>query len=256
MKTKECPTCRAILVQASTVCVSCGTQLGGSSLPPPAVPPPPWLDELSDPPTDARHGTGPSPPPSPPDQARSPDAAGWAAPGTVPPPPPPAPGAPDLTGQPSGGPGPPVGPPTYPPPTYGATGYPPPGYPVRQTHPQATTALVLGVLSIVACGIFTAIPAIVVGNRVVREVRASGGALDGEGSGRTGVVCGWVSVGFTAIGVLALVAILALGSTVDTEPTFEPVGPPPEFVPEFDSPPLTSPTVPSTAPDRAPSRGD
>jgi hypothetical protein len=182
-----------------------------------------------------------------------PDAPGWAVPGVEQPglPPPPRPsGWPDAGGQPPQT-------ATYPPPGYGGVGDPSWGYRARQTHPQATTALVLGVLSIAVCGVFTAIPAIVVGNRVLRDVRASGGQLDGEGSGRTGVVCGWVSVGLTAVSVLAVIAILMLGSTVERDPVFEPVGrPPSEVVPEFESPPLTSPSQPGTAPERSPFRGD
>src|SRR5690606_29188660 len=87
----------------------------------------------------------------------------------------------------------------------------------------ANTALVLGILALAVCGVFTAVPAIVIGNRVRREVQVSGGTLDGESTAKTGVILGWISVAFTAVGVVALVALMALGAAVEPETRFEPV---------------------------------
>ncbi len=62
-------------------------------------------------------------------------------------------------------------PPPPPPPQYGA---PMPGAP-GANHPRATLILVLGILSIPCCGLFTGIPAIILGNTAKKEIAASGG---------------------------------------------------------------------------------
>lgn len=247
MKTRECPNCRALLVQASTVCSTCGAHVGGSSLPPPAVPRPAWLDDVQD---GTAGGTAAVEPPPPPgagaDLGPPTPPGGWIDAGPPPPPPPggvggpPPPtaagGAPGWGG--AGGPGTPGGPGA--PYGYAPSGYAPYGYAPRQTHPQATTAMVLGILSLVVCGLL-GIPAVVIGNRVRREIQASGGRLDGESSARTGVICGWVGLALTAIGVLALFAVTLLGTTVETEPTFETIP-----VDAFELPPIDELPTPTT----------
>src|SRR5262245_25951062 len=57
-------------------------------------------------------------------------------------------------------------------------------------HKSATTAFVLGILSLLFCGIFTGIPAIVLGRRARREIDASGGQLGGRGTATAGLVTG------------------------------------------------------------------
>lgn len=233
MKVRECPNCRALLVQASTVCGTCGLHVGSTGLPPPAVPRPPWLDEGAGPGADPEAGSaaaadaGPFAASGPPAPGAPAPPGGWvpfdaAAGGAAPPPPPP--GASAAPGWGAGATGPFGGPPT------GPLGYAP-----RQTHPQATTAMVLGILSLVVCGVL-AIPAIVIGNRVQREIRASGGRLDGESSARAGVICGWVSVALTAIGVVAFVALVMIGSAA--EPTYEYQPVPVTIDPGFEVPPI------------------
>ena len=88
----------------------------------------------------------------------------------------------------------PPGPPAQPP--YGG-GYPPqgpPGYgaPSPQSSGKATTSLVLGIASVVVCGLFTGIPAIILGVKARREVRESNGQLGGEGLALGGIITGIV----------------------------------------------------------------
>jgi hypothetical protein len=100
---------------------------------------------------------------------------------------------------------------------------PPPQYPAYlpppPNHGSAVTALVLGILSIVLCGFFTGIPAMVMGRRVVREVRASGGAIGGEGLGQAGFWTGLIGTVLSCLSGLLVVGVFAFGGVVSS--TFE-----------------------------------
>jgi hypothetical protein len=96
--------------------------------------------------------------------------------------------------------------------------YVPPAYaPPAPNHPAAVPALVLGILSVVMCGLFTGIPAIVMGRRATREIRADRTRFSGEGMAQAGF---WTGVAGTALSALALVLIaglFALGGTMHDE---------------------------------------
>ncbi len=91
-----------------------------------------------------------------------------------------------MNGPPPGYPGPPVGPPPGP-------GYPPPNMGYRAPQPtegKAVTSLVLGLLSIFCFGIFSGIPAVVVGFLSRRDIARSGNTLGGGGMAIGGIVTG------------------------------------------------------------------
>jgi uncharacterized membrane protein YjgN (DUF898 family) len=98
-------------------------------------------------------------------------------------------------------------PPAQPP--YGGPQYagPPPN------HAQATTVLVLGILSVVVCQIVGPF-AWVMGNRVVREIDASHGALGGRTEANVGRILGLVATVLIVVGLVFVVGILALGAVV------------------------------------------
>ncbi|HEX9775383.1 MAG TPA: DUF4190 domain-containing protein [Actinomycetota bacterium] len=87
----------------------------------------------------------------------------------------------------------------------------PPGYAAPRTESSATTAMILGILSVVLCGIVTGVPAIIIGNNAKRKI-AMDRSLGGEGMATAGIVLGWISVGFTVIAILFL--LTAVGSIV------------------------------------------
>ena len=92
-------------------------------------------------------------------------------------------------------------------------GYPPPANPQPQQpqqHGSAVTALVLGILGLVLCGLL-GIPAYVVGRRAEAEILASGGVLTGEGMARAGWICGLVAMGMLALGLLLVIGMFAFG---------------------------------------------
>ncbi|WP_205473897.1 hypothetical protein [Nocardioides sp. SYSU D00038] len=119
--------------------------------------------------------------------------------------------------QPYGAPQQPYGQPQYSQPPYGqpqANQYGQPQYAAAPDHPQATTVLVLGILGLVLCQVLAPF-AWVMGNRVVREIDASGGAYAGRGSANAGRICGIVGtvlIGVTVL-IFAFVLVVAIGTS-------------------------------------------
>lgn len=96
--------------------------------------------------------------------------------------------------------------------SYGSppAGYPPPpGFAPRQ-HGSAVTALVLGILGLVLCGLL-GIPAYIIGRRAEAEILASNGTLTGDGMARAGWICGLVAMALLALGLLLVIGMFAFG---------------------------------------------
>ncbi len=82
------------------------------------------------------------------------------------------------------------------------------GYsPMAPPHPQATTVLVLGILGLVVCGLLGPF-AWSTGNRVIREIDASGGSMSGRENANIGRILGIVSTAL--LGITLLFVILAV----------------------------------------------
>jgi len=132
---------------------------------------------------------------------------------------------------------PPPGGPAAPPPGY-APGYPPPGYPpagsppvaypsapyppAAQTSTNAIVALVLAVASWLICPIVPAIVALVFASKATKELRASGGAMQGSGLVLGAQITAWINIGLYAalivfFGLFFLVALVA-GAASSTIP--------------------------------------
>jgi hypothetical protein len=83
--------------------------------------------------------------------------------------------------------------------------YPPYGFPAApQEHPKATTAMVLGILGLVMCGVAAPF-AWAIGKRAVAEIDASGGRLGGRSQAQTGYILGIVGTVLLGLGLLFLV---------------------------------------------------
>ena len=99
-----------------------------------------------------------------------------------------------------------------PPPTDGPYGQQPPyGGQSAPTHGSATTALVLGILSFVVCGLL-GIPAYIIGKRAEREVRASQGTLSVEGLAKAGWILGLIAMILMVLALVLVGGLLALGA--------------------------------------------
>jgi hypothetical protein len=102
------------------------------------------------------------------------------------------------------------GQPAYGQPAYGQPAYAPPD------HPKSSTALILGILGIVLCGILAPF-AWVIGKRTVNEIDASNGQLGGRGSAQAGYIMGiigsiWLGLGLLIGIFIVIIALVAAGS--------------------------------------------
>jgi hypothetical protein len=100
-------------------------------------------------------------------------------------------------------------------------------------HPSATTAMVLGIVSLagllftVGITLLLAPAAWVVGARAVREIDASPGRYAGRDRAQAGKVMGIIGTVLLALGILAVIAIFALAVSV-TSSDSSPVSPAPQ----------------------------
>jgi hypothetical protein len=92
---------------------------------------------------------------------------------------------------------------------YGMASYSAP--PVQ--HPQATLALILGILGLAVCP-FVGIAALLIGNKARKQIDAAPGQFSGRGMASAGFVMGIVSVALVVLMVLIVILGIAgaLGS--------------------------------------------
>src|SRR6476659_9229416 len=107
--------------------------------------------------------------------------------------------------------------PPYPPnEPYGSSQPLPPGqFPVPPVPPnssKATTSLVLGIVSLVACGLLLGIPAMIVSRQAKREIAESRGALRGEGLATAGFGTGLLGTIWSVLGAVVLVLLIVFGT--------------------------------------------
>jgi hypothetical protein len=97
---------------------------------------------------------------------------------------------------------------------------PPYGQPPPTNHPQATTVLVLGILSLVVCGVLGPF-AWSMGSRALREIDASQltpTPLGGRETVNIGRILGIVGTALLVLGLLAGLAVVVIGITSSTSP--------------------------------------
>jgi Domain of unknown function (DUF4190) len=93
----------------------------------------------------------------------------------------------------------------------------PPVPPVAPTSSKATTSLVLGIVSLVMCGLFLGIPAMIVARQAKREIAASQGRLGGEGLATAGFVTGLIGTIWSVLGAILLIVVIAVGGVAAYE---------------------------------------
>ena len=79
---------------------------------------------------------------------------------------------------------------------------------VPQNDQKAVWSLVLGIMSLICCGIFAAIPAVILGHMSVKDIDQSGGWLTGKEMAVAGMVMGYIIV---AITILIIIAYIIFG---------------------------------------------
>lgn len=103
---------------------------------------------------------------------------------------------------------------SYPP--YGPyQGYPAYGYGPPRDHPQATTIMVLGILSLVFCQLLGPV-AWILGSKAKREIDYSNGTIGGRSNVTVGYVCGIIATCLLVLAVLiygTVILIAIVGSS-------------------------------------------
>ena len=100
------------------------------------------------------------------------------------------------------------------PPPYGYQGYTGYAYPMGpRTSGRATAVLILGIASLVSwcfygVGIVPAIVALALAPGAKREIRSSGGMVNGEGQVKAGVICAWIAIALAIVAIIALVILV------------------------------------------------
>ena len=99
------------------------------------------------------------------------------------------------------------------------------GYVARPPdHPQATLALVLGLVGVVGAFIFC-VPLLVspfawgVGHSALKDIRASQGRIGGESQARTGMILGIVGTALLILAVVVLLIIIVAAIASDPSST-------------------------------------
>jgi len=68
-----------------------------------------------------------------------------------------------------------------------------------KTAPGSIWSLVLGILGVTCCSVFTAIPAVICGHIAFAKIKKSAGTLTGEGMAIAGLVLGYIGIALTII---------------------------------------------------------
>lgn len=90
-------------------------------------------------------------------------------------------------------------------------GYPPPAW--RVEHPRGTAILVLGILSLVVCGLIGPF-AWSMGSTALREIDANPGYYSNRGLVVAGRICGMVATILLVVGVVVIVLLLGVTASV------------------------------------------
>lgn len=84
-----------------------------------------------------------------------------------------------------------------------------------RTEGNAIASLILGIAAFVVCPLIPAILAVVFGNKAKQNI-ANDPSLEGEGLAKAGVILGWINIGLSALVVVLIVAVAAVGGFAAT----------------------------------------
>jgi len=88
--------------------------------------------------------------------------------------------------------------------------------PALPTSSKATTSMILGIISILGCGLFLGIPAIIIGRGAKVEIRAAQGQLDGDTQATVGIVTGIIGTSLSLLAALLVLGVFIFGATVSS----------------------------------------
>ena len=97
-----------------------------------------------------------------------------------------------------------------PPPMPGDPGQPG-GYAQPKTNTKALWSMILGIVGLVCCGLFTGIPALILGNMAKKEIEGSAGAQTGAGMAKAGVILGIIAIVLSVVsGILLATGVFSM----------------------------------------------
>jgi hypothetical protein len=95
--------------------------------------------------------------------------------------------------------------------------------PPAQASGRAVAALVLGILSIVACWFFTGIPAAILGKMELNDIEKGIAPAAGKGFATAGFWMGIIVSGCSCLGMIGyIITAISVASSVPTYPTYGP----------------------------------
>ena len=104
---------------------------------------------------------------------------------------------------------------SYPPPTGPPYGYSPPL--VVPTSGKATASLVMGIASLILCGLFLGIPAMIVSWQAKREIKQSNGSIGGAGLATAGFITGLLGTLWSLLLAVLIGGLLIYGGSVSSQ---------------------------------------
>ena len=92
---------------------------------------------------------------------------------------------------------------------------PQPTIPVQPVKPgpsgMSIAALITGILSLICCGFFAGIPAIIIGKQEMKAIKEGRSNPEGYTLAQVGFILGIVGTVLTCLGALAYIAVMAFG---------------------------------------------
>lgn len=84
------------------------------------------------------------------------------------------------------------------------------------TSGKATASLILGIVSLVMCGLLAGIPAMILGRMAKKEIQASQGRIGGDGLATAGFIMGLISTIITGLAFLLVLLVFIFGGAVES----------------------------------------
>ena len=78
---------------------------------------------------------------------------------------------------------------------------------VPQTSKLAIWSLTLGILSLICCTVFSAVPGVICGHKALSKIKNSGGTLTGQGLAIAGLITGYLGIAWAVVAIPMMAAI-------------------------------------------------
>jgi hypothetical protein len=83
---------------------------------------------------------------------------------------------------------------------------------VPSSNQKALWSMILGIVSLLCCGVITGAAAIILSQQAKKEIAASGGLQSGSGQAQAGFILGIIGVALTVLGLIGYAVLAANGN--------------------------------------------